>query len=69
MRYRMVQTMGAQSKSLLFKQLNSVKFFARANWPVLYGGIGTRVCWSVISCSMGIAFGSALLTKNYRDTR
>lgn len=64
----MLHTFNGYSPSPLFSQVNSFKqFFSKANRSVLYGGMCTRICWSILSCSMGIAFGSALLTKNYRD--
>lgn len=65
---RMAQSFNANSLSPLYSQVNSLKaFFSKPNRAVLYGGVWTRICWSVLSCSMGIAFGSALLTKNFRD--
>lgn len=65
---RMAHSFNANSLSPLYSQVNSFKtFFSKSNRAVLYGGVWTRICWSVLSCSMGIAFGSALLTKNFRD--
>ena len=68
MMIRMLATFNKPSLSPLLKQSASIRsFFCKANRAALYGGMWTRVCWSVMSCSMGIAFGSALLTKDYRN--
>lgn len=65
---RMIQSMGAHSPSPLFEEASSLRrFFCAKNRPVLYAGMWTRVFWSVMSCSMGIVFGSAMLTKSYRE--
>lgn len=65
---RMLRTFQKPSMSPLYEQAESItKFFSRANRSTLYAGMWTRVAWSVLSCSMGIAFGSALLTKSFRD--
>ena len=67
---RMMRSMGATSPSPLFEDAASVRrFFCAKNRSVLYAGMWTRVFWSVLSCSMGIAFGSAMLTKSYRERR
>ena len=65
---RMMRSMGATSPSPLFEEAASVRrFFCAKNRSVLYAGMWTRVFWSVMSCSMGIVFGSAMLTKSYRE--
>lgn len=68
LRCRMLRSFGKQSLSPFVEHASSLRmFFSKANRRVLYGGMWTRVCWSVVSCSMGMVFGSALLTKNYRE--
>ena len=68
--YRMLRTFEKPSLSPLYEQAATItKFFSRANRSTLYAGMWTRVAWSVLSCSMGIAFGSALLTKSYRENK
>lgn len=65
---RMLRSFQKPSLSPLYEQATSLrKFFSAANRPKLYVGLWTRIGWSVLSCSMGIAFGSALLTKSYRE--
>lgn len=64
---RLLRTYQQPSLSPMYEQAASLrKFFSKANRPTLYAGLWTRVGWSVLSCTMGIAFGSALLTRSYR---
>ena len=65
---RLLRSFQKPSLSPLYESCTSIrKFFSPANRTTLYAGMWTRVGWSVLSCSMGIVFGSALLTKSFRD--
>ena len=64
----MLRSFQKPSPSPLYAQVTSLRaFFSKINRPILYSGVWTRVCWSVISCSFGIVCGSAFLSQSFRN--